>query len=211
MITWPLEISGQIARGWTQIYTAGLPTKIRIERKAEIKSDLWEQAIDGVNEGRRTSVVAAHIFARTTLGIPADVAWHLGELKGADMHMSFGQRSAVGVFIVLGVASVFFALALGVSGDGFNGWQDIAFGLLALMGIVGPIISIAGVYAWRRANAEGRSTKKAQTLIIVGTLGIAGLAGMMYWTLIGPLIAVAVVTYWIFKIRNWRGENRRAA
>ena len=62
-----------------------------------------------------------------------------------------------------------------------------------------------------RANAEGRSTKRARVMIVVGTLGIAGFAGILFWTIIGPIIAVAIVTYWVRKIRDWRGDTPRAA
>ena len=79
MSIWPLLLAGSLTRSWIQAYTVGLPTRTRAERKDEVMSDLWEQATDGGIEGERANVVAAHIFGRTVLGMPADVAWHVGD------------------------------------------------------------------------------------------------------------------------------------
>ena len=95
MNTWPLLLAGSLTRGWVQAYTVGLPTRIRADRKAEIASDLWEQATESGVEGESASAVAAHIVGRTVLGMPADVAWHLGELKGDDMQLSTDQKTMV--------------------------------------------------------------------------------------------------------------------
>jgi hypothetical protein len=104
-----------------RVYTVGLPTRIRTERIAEIISDLWEQATVGGISGENTSAAAAHIFGRTVLGMSADVVWHMSELKGTEMEMSVNQKLTVGVFILIGIAAVYFTVMLIVSGiDG--GW-----------------------------------------------------------------------------------------
>ena len=210
MSTWLLFITGSLTRGWVRTYTTGLPARIRAERKEEIASDLWEQASAGGNEGESANAIAAHIFGRAVLGMPADVAWHLGELKGDDMQLSFSQKATVGTFIALGIAT----LALGVmifkssitSDWFFNDMSDTIMGLMMMVFMVGPFIAVAGVYAWRRADAEGRSTKNARTLIVVGTLGIAGMAGFWWWTVVGPIIAIGIIAYWVNKIGEWRGD-----
>ena len=215
MNTLPLLLAGSLTRGWVRAYTAGLPTRIRADRKAEIASDLWEQATEGGIEGESANAVAAHIFGRTVLGMPADVAWHLGELKGDDMQLSIGQKSVVGAFILLGMATLVFGVMMFVDGIVnerlFNDADGMAKGLLLPLFTVGPFVAVAGVYAWRRADAEGRSTKRARVMIIVGTLGIAGVAGLIYWSIIGPVIAVGIVAYWVHKIRDWRGDTPRPA
>jgi hypothetical protein len=216
MNAWPLLLAGGLTRGWVRAYTIGLPARLRAERQAEIASDLWEQATVGGADGENAGGIAAHIFGRTVLGMPADMAWHMGELKGADMEMSVNQKLVVGAFIVLGVTALFFTSMLVVSGidDGWlfsNGW-DTVLGLIWLALGGGPFVAIAGVYAWRRADSEGRSTKNARIMIVVGTLGIAGVAGMMWWTVVGPVIAIAIIAYWVDKIGHWRGgDTPRAA
>ena len=215
MSTLSLLLAGSLTRGWVQAYTAGLPTRIRADRKAEIASDLWEQATEGGTEGESANAIAAHIFGRTVLGMPADVAWHLGELKGDDMQLSIGQKTVVGAFIVLGVAAVVFSVMIIINGivDGwlFSGVFDTILSSLLLIFMTGPFVALAGVYAWRRADAEGRSTKNARVMIVVGTLGIAGAAGTMFWTIIGPMIAVGIVAYWVHKISKWRNDTPRPA
>ena len=211
MNTLPLLLAGSLTRGWVRAYTAGLPTRIRADRKAEIASDLWEQATEGGIEGESANAVAAHIFGRTVLGMPADVAWHLGELKGDDMQLSIGQKSIVGLFILLGVATVVFGV-IGIVIGIVDGWLftdalDTIYGLVLIVIMATPFVATAGVYAWRRADAEGRSTKRARVMIVVGTLGMAALAFWMWWTIIGPVIAVSIVAYWVHKIRDWRGGD----
>ena len=209
MNTWPLALAGSLTRGWVEAYTTGLPTRIRAERKEEIESDLWEQATGGGIEGESANAVAAHIFGRVVLGMPADMAWHLGELKGEDMQLSLGQKTVVGAFIVLGVATLVFGALLLINGIVdewlFTDTKDTVEGLLLLAFMGGPFVAIAGVYAWRRADADGRSANKARGMVVTGTLGIAGLAGWMYWTIVGPVITVAIVAYWVYKIMRWRG------
>ena len=215
MNTWPLLLAGSLTRGWVQAYTTGLPTRIRAERKDEVVSDLWEQATDGGIEGESPNSVAANIFGRTVLGMPADVAWHVGELKGADIQMSFGQKSVIGAFIVMGIATLVFGLAIFFNGIA-QGWlftdiRDTVEGLVLLSFMGGPFVAIGGVYAWRRADSDGGSTKWARVMIVAGTLGIAGLAGFMYWTVVGPVIALAIVAYWVYKVRRWRSVAPSAA
>lgn len=48
-------------------------------------------------------------------------------------------------------------------------------------------------------------------MIVAGTLGIAGFGAVVFWTLIGPVIAIAIIAYWAYKIGQWRGGDPRAA
>ena len=121
--------------------------------------------------------------------------------------MSIGEKLLVGAFFILGVATLVFGLLILISGVGdwlFTDTRDTVEGLVILTFMGGPLVAIAGVYAWRRADADGRSTKRARLMIVVGTLGMAGVAGYMYWTIIGPVIAFAIVAYWVYKIMRWR-------
>jgi len=215
MSTLALALAGRFTRGWAQTYTEGLPTHIRAERKEEIASDLWEQASEGGAEGESANAIAAHTFGRAVLGMPADVAWHLGELKGDEMQLSISQKSIVGIFILLGLATIIFGVMLSINGID-QGWLfhnpgETFEGLLLIAFTAGPLVAFAGVYAVRRAVSEGRSTNRARAIIVVGTLCIAGLGAWMYWTLVGPIIAVGIVAYWINKIGQWRSGPPRAA
>jgi hypothetical protein len=116
MSTWPLALAGVFTRTWVHAYTSGLPKLRGGERREEIASDLWEHATGAGLEGQSPGAAAAHIFGRTVLGIPADVAWHLGELKGEEMEMSLNEKATVGAFIVLGVATIIFGIILAIAG-----------------------------------------------------------------------------------------------
>ena len=48
-------------------------------------------------------------------------------------------------------------------------------------------------------------------MIVVGTLGIAGFAGILFWTIVGPIIAIAIIAYWVHKIDEWQNGDPRAA
>ena len=74
MSTWPLTLAGVFTRTWVNAYTTGLPRRASGERRGEIASDLWEQATSAGVEGESANAVAAHIFGRTVLSMPADVA-----------------------------------------------------------------------------------------------------------------------------------------
>ena len=129
--------------------------------------------------------------------------------------MSIGQKSVVGAFILAGVATFVFGVLIMIrviTGEWlFTNVYDTVTAFMLLMFMAGPFVAIAGVYAWRRADSEGRDTKRAQTMIVAGTLGIAGFGAVMWWTIIGPVIAIAIAAYWAYKIGQWRGGAPRAA
>jgi hypothetical protein len=61
-------------RGWTRVYTWGMPAPIGEARRAEIQSDLWEFLHD-VDRDQRFS--AAQLFGRVLLGVSDDLCWRL--------------------------------------------------------------------------------------------------------------------------------------
>ncbi len=204
-----LALAGGFTRAWARLYTVGLPSRTGEQRRAEIESDLWEHAVSAGEAGEPPSAVAGQIFGRVVLGMPADMAWHLSELRGDDMQVSVGQKAIVGVFAVLGILTVFFGISILVTGitDGwlFEDLDDTVLAFFTTLSIPGPLVAGAGVYVLRRARAEGRSPTRGRAMIVVGTSGIALLAAVMWWTVVGPVIALAIVIYWAWKIRGWSG------
>jgi uncharacterized protein (TIGR03435 family) len=69
-----LRIAVACVRGWTWLYTSGLPPAARSARRAEIDSDLWESLT--AQEGD-AGVEAVLLFLRLLLGIPDDVGWRM--------------------------------------------------------------------------------------------------------------------------------------
>jgi hypothetical protein len=204
---------GGFARGWTRVYTAGLPARSARERRDEIASDLWEQTTDGARSGSAAGATAAEIFGRVVLGIPADLSWHLDELRGESMAFPTPRLTAV-LWIGVGLLSIVMAAGLLTalaSGD----WQidDSAsivafFGISGVLaGIVGPFVALAGLYVLRRAQTEQRSLTPARTLLIAGTGGIALFGVAVWWTIVGLAVAAGITIYWTLKLGDWRDER----
>jgi hypothetical protein len=71
MITMALRAAIAIVRAWTRLYTFGLPPTVRMARRGEIDSDVWESVHDaGGDPG-----LALHVIARLVIGIPDDLTW----------------------------------------------------------------------------------------------------------------------------------------
>ena len=207
-----LRWAGRFTRGWVRVYTTGLPRQAARERRDEIASDLWEHASDAGAGGAGARATAAQIFGRAVVGMPADVAWHVGELKGPQMETAENRTlifaAVVAVLsIVMGILMLIGLSQGSWSLDDAGGPAIGAFYVFATVaGIAGPLVAVVGVHALRRAQAEGHSLTRSRTVLIVGTLGVALLGAALFWTIIGPLIAIGILWFWAVKISAWRGE-----
>ena len=70
-----LQIVLLLVKGWTQFYTAAAPEKEREARRAEIRSDLYEQVHDLRADGHTRSDAAVQFLYRSLLGLKDDLAW----------------------------------------------------------------------------------------------------------------------------------------
>ncbi|MCZ6544702.1 MAG: hypothetical protein O6913_03230 [Chloroflexi bacterium] len=208
----PLRWAGRFTRGWVRAYTTGLPRPIGQDRRDEIASDLWEHAADAGASGAGARTTAAQIFGRAVLGMPADLSWHLGELKG-DTMTTMPQRLTVIVFGLFGFLSLLMGVGMvvGLTHGNWDVSSDSALfsGLLfagTIAGLIGPLVALVGVYALRRAQADGAPLTIPRGLLIVGTGGIAFFGAAVWWSIVGPIIAVAILAFWAVQIARWRGE-----
>jgi len=64
-----------VARAWAHLYTSRMPTELRVSRRAEIDSDLWEHARDGQETGTRPLITGLEILWRTCVGVVDDLTW----------------------------------------------------------------------------------------------------------------------------------------
>ena len=201
-LTW----AGRFTRGWTRVYTTGLPSQVGRGRRDEIASDLWEQATEAASQGESAAATAAHIFGRAVLGMPADLSWHAAQLRGRNMETTTTRGTVIGFTLIglMGVAAGF-AMLEGLLRDAWslNDATGPALFVAMITGIIGPFISLAGIYTLRRAEAEGRSPTPGRVLLVSGMAGIALMGAMFWWTIIGPVIAVGLVVYWAIKIHGW--------
>ena len=201
-----LSVSSGIVSFWASIYTAGLPASIRQGRRTEIDSDLWEQI---ESDDAATLSTASHVLLRMLLGIPSDVAWHLSELGGNPMNRPLASTAILGGVTILGGLSVLAGVGLMI-GFAEGSWSlddeggfGVVFFFAVIAGLLGPFVALAGAYEMRRAQVEGRSPTTGRTMVVGGTLGIAAIAGAMWWTIVGPLLAVAIVAYWTLQLGGW--------
>ena len=67
-----------LVRGWTRLYTLGLPEEHRVLRRQEIDSDLWESLNDP--EARLLTLT---LFVRLIAGIPDDLGWRVDQPRPA--------------------------------------------------------------------------------------------------------------------------------
>ena len=69
------RLAVRVARAWVHLYTSRMPAELRVSRRAEIDSDLWEHAEDGQEAGARPQITALEILLRTCLGVVDDLSW----------------------------------------------------------------------------------------------------------------------------------------
>jgi hypothetical protein len=67
-----LRLAIALVRLWTRVFTLSMPERVREWRRAEIESDLWEQAHDQTPSPWQ-------LIGRLWRGIPADVVWRIEE------------------------------------------------------------------------------------------------------------------------------------
>ena len=70
----PFAIAAACVRGWTAIYTCGLPAEERSDRQREIVSDIAEFERDAGDAG---AAAALHLLWRLVAGMTADVLWRV--------------------------------------------------------------------------------------------------------------------------------------
>lgn len=70
-------VAAAFARAWARTYTRGLAGEARVERLAELDSDLFEHERNGRRAGQSAVTLSFEILWRVVLGMPADVSWRL--------------------------------------------------------------------------------------------------------------------------------------
>ena len=86
-----------------------------------------------------------------------------------------------------------------------EGWpHTVAFGIVGLVGL--PIVLAGVLIASRCPFNLGRSFGRSFT--VAGTLAIGTLAAVMWWTIIGPVVALAIISFWAVQFLQW-AQGRR--
>ena len=116
------RIAVNVARTWVHLYTSRMPTELRVTRRAEIDSDLWDHEKDAEEGGVPPLVTALEIFLRTCLGVLDDLSWRFearqpgvgASRKGRSTMMDFSARQTrwMGILSVAGGAIVMLMLVV---------------------------------------------------------------------------------------------------
>lgn len=197
-------------RRWVRVYTAGLAPAVRDERRAEIESDLWENA----HEPAPGRFPVAEIAVRSLLGVPADITWRmeraaLGERTTRVFVAFFARFEAVAAWIGrTGIPALTSLLAWLYIGGGallvllapFQAQGAAGFAFVGGWGILSGF-----AVRWGRRRVLQRPVA-GFLAVLVGSLPL-GLLLMV--TVVAPLLAGSVVA--LEGRRAWRsGQSVRA-
>ena len=200
MIGSPPELVIKLTRAWALLYTRGLPTDRSAARRDELDSDLWEHEAWAAASGRSAGKIALEILGRLVAGIPADLSWRRLEGRNARYRTPRSARGEtmdnkvnsgmVALTSVVGIGTVALGIMVAFSG-GYRaqGGFLVVAGLLILGGLV----------------AMHRGVRGARGIVALGTIVPATLA---VWTIILPLVAIAIVAWLIISRRG--GEPQPA-
>ena len=138
------SVTARIVRWWVRLYTSGLSSGERGDRRDEIESNHHEHTHSSRTQSRDT---ARQVLGRMVRGLPADLAWRLSR-PGAERRAVRGGAAAVGrgrgggavalvayrSYIGVAVAAVAAVLMVGLivtvslaGGDDSSGVNRIAF------------------------------------------------------------------------------------
>ncbi len=192
---------------WVGLYTLGLDTDARGERRDEIASDLWEQAHD--SPARQTALA---ILLRCLLGIPADLSWRVEQARIGELPVRLlaaalatiessarwlNRRGLPGLTIIVAVLAIALGIALVVTaGQNQNRTTSgaVAGGILFL---VAGSFMLAGRQVIEQQPRAGA---------VMTTLGVLPVGLVFFATGIVPIVALVVV------MGTWRNAiiQRRA-
>ncbi len=203
-------------RWWVQLYTSGLATSTRHQRRVELESDMWEQTRSESESGSGDFRIAASIWTRWLVGVPDDLAWRAEQVAASrepsrqaarsskvdtvtSRNKLFGLGSAVAAILIVAVAIGVFTIASIQPRDGSD--NIVAWSTIFILGnslFVAGLAAIAiGFFVMNSRPAEGAA------LAVGGSL-TAGL--LSAWLLVTPVLAVAISIYAIRRARRIAGD-----
>ena len=191
----------QLVRGWVWFYTLGLPRETREARRAELDSDLWDQAhAAGLRVPGAPAGSASGVLLRCTRGVPADLLWRVVEARTGDSSTderremrTFTLRSSLGLatiilMAVLVAAAIAITVVHTIEWDNpgtriMEPWIKIVLGSLLLA--AGFVLAASGFGLIRRAPWLGA---------VLAVSGVWMVALLFYWMLYPVLLFIAAGT-----------------
>ena len=99
-MTSPLvRAAAAVVRGWTTLYTSGLPPDVRDRRRDEVAADLWDQIEEC---GTSRLPLAGHLMSRAAFGVADDLGWRVAH---GEARWSWMAVALTTTLLPLGVAA----------------------------------------------------------------------------------------------------------
>jgi hypothetical protein len=184
-------------RRWVALYTRGLPTEIRQERRDEIDSDLWSQLYDAAESAGVGESLAGDIITRLVFGIPADLSWRLEQQfvssnrVAPEMKSTTGTRWIAAMAIIGGVGWTIGLVLQGLVG---RGWPADARGWLLFFGVVGGTWMLAGATFALVTEFQDRIRTRGAAFgsigALLGAVSVLGLFGAIVALPFGTAVLV---------------------
>jgi hypothetical protein len=127
-----------MTRSWVALYTLGLPRELRVARRLEIDSDLWEQQWLASRRGDPAFGTAIEVLTRMLLGIISDISWRTqaGASARPDWSKRMNNALSIRVALPIGVTMVLLAV-LAAGGLGWYWMLGVAAVPIAAIAILG--------------------------------------------------------------------------
>ena len=161
-----LRLVQRLVVGWTWLYTLGAPPEIRDGRRAEVRSDLWEQTTAGREVGYRPESIALHQLLRWLVGVPGDLSWRWARARPSWHALRrkarlgrISVRATVGVMIAAAIAALGFALRA-VLGRGGPSQPELAALAASCLGaaLATTLFDRILAWPWARPRRSGRAS-----------------------------------------------------
>jgi hypothetical protein len=145
--------SAALVRRWVALYTLGLPSELKQDRRDEIDDDLWCQAQDAAASGRADRSLGSEILTRLVFGVPADVSWRIEQRRRPSARVLYGKEHAMyapgtGLLaIIAGIGWAVYPIPQGIVGRDWPAGDPISAVLFASMlagtfGVAGALIGL---------------------------------------------------------------------
>jgi hypothetical protein len=192
-----------LTRAWTATYTRGLPQAVKVARRLEIESDLWEQQRLASYLAEPAPGTGMHVLARCVLGMASDVSWRVEadmlarRERKIQVHDTLASRLVFGIAILAGLLPVVMGgatlLDAGISGAS----EDMS---AADSAIFGAVTALAGAFIVTGLLLIRRSPRVGLPVLV---LGVVGITLWWYWmAMITIPIGVAVLAIAYFRARR---------
>jgi hypothetical protein len=164
---------------WTLLYAAGLTDAQKAARRAEVRSDVHDQIAYFRDAGQGDAAINFGVGSRTVRGVWADILWRMEAGREGETLVRYGVSPPLPWFSMLFMTGVIVAGCLSTI---HLGWMSDGHVALTMMSAVGAGAVWLGLYL-----ASHRFL--GPLLIAAGTIVVAW---SLWWTIVVPVLAVAV-------------------